>query len=93
MESQNCSFYVDKNLLQKASSNAGSARQDQGGNLSFLKLSALQLPKNVSNFDLTISGFLPQMSMRRMRTTAEGNSIKVMAMKLVVSPSERFEII
>ena len=31
----------------------------------------------------TISGFLPQMSMRRMRTTAEGSSIRVMAMKLM----------
>ena len=46
----------------------------------------------LSNFGLTISGFLPQMSMRRMRTTAEGNSIRVMAMKLVVSSGERFEI-
>ena len=43
--------------------------------------------------DFTINGFLPQMSMRRMRTTAEGSSIRVMAMKLVVtklSPSETF---
>ena len=31
----------------------------------------------------TINGFLPQMSMKRMRTTAEGSSIRVMAMKLV----------
>ena len=42
----------------------------------------------------TISGFLPQISMRRMRTTAEGSSIRVMAMKLVVeSPYEKFELI
>ena len=56
---------------------------------------AAQAPKAkfVPNSGLTISGFLPQMSMRRMRTTAEGNSIRVMAMKLVVSSSERFEIV
>ena len=34
---------------------------------------------------LTISGFLPQMSIRRIKTRAEGSSIKVMAMKLVVA--------
>ena len=49
-----------------------------------LKLSAnCRFPK-VDYFELTISGFLPQISMRRMRTREEGSSIRVMAMKLVV---------
>ena len=72
---------MDRNLLKKTSSNAGSARQDQGGNL---KLSALQIPKSGKQFNFTINGFLPQMSMRRMRTMTEGSSIRVMAIKLVV---------
>ena len=38
-----------------------------------------------NDFEFTISGFLPQISMRRMRTREEGSSIKVMAMKLVES--------
>ena len=38
---------------------------------------------------LTISGFLPQMSIRRIETKTEGSSINVMAMKLVVA-SDRF---
>ena len=32
------------------------------------------------------------MSMRRMRTMTEGSSIRVMAIKLWVAPSEKFEI-
>ena len=48
-----------------------------------LKLSANRRFQN--DFEFTISGFLPQISMRRMRTREEGSSIKVMAMKLVES--------
>ena len=73
---------------------AGSERQPLILTLSGLHAATFPKAKDgiLSNFGLTISGFLPQMSIRRMRTTAEGNSIRVMAMKLVVSSGERFEI-
>ena len=45
----------------------------------------IQICRSSQVLILTISGFLPQMSIRRIKTRAEGSSIKVMAMKLVVA--------
>ena len=45
----------------------------------------MQICRRRSILILTISGFLPQMSIRRIKTRAEGSSIKVMAMKLAVA--------
>ena len=74
--------FLSGDLLKPASSNAGSARQDEGGHLD------ADLQEEIVLI-LTISGFLPQMSIRRISTMAEGSSIIVMETKLVVA-SERF---